>query len=93
MKISQILSENEKEFENFLVENDDLRFILPKMSVKLGDVAISDMKESINSFLLSSQINLIKGLIEGIEEMNVEEMFAEQVLQNVIDYLKEGIKV
>ena len=40
-----------KEFEQFWLTNEDLRFVLSKMSAKLGDVAVEHCKESIELFL------------------------------------------
>ena len=81
MKISQILKENEKEFEEKFPSH-------------------ISMNHGLKSFLLSSQTNLIKGLIEEVEGMkdtatgpDVEggalfEHGWDVALQKVINYLK-----
>lgn len=43
--------QKKKEFEGFIISDDDCRFVLPKMRSKLGDVAIDHMLEVIWQFI------------------------------------------
>ena len=102
MKISQILKENEKEFDEKFPElwgSNDGR-----------EGYDSFVKEDVKSFLLSSQTNLIKGLIEEVEKRmelhrhnsipsytaDLDEgcviCLKNDAFQKVIDSLKEEIK-
>jgi len=98
--LQTIIEENEKEFdEKFARKNIVTGKYEDKWLVR-ETVTSGELK----SFLLSSQTNLIKEVIENIGNMkNHNEMLEmagikytegfEEALQKVIDYLKEGIKV
>ena len=104
MEISQILSENEKEFIRKFA-NPTAKYL----GNNFADYPKANIKDAID-FLHSSQTNLIKELIEEIEnmkpqkpypnanngyrnELDNEEKIEEKALQKIIDYLKEGVKI
>ena len=98
-KISQILSENEKE----VIE-------LAKFVCECGLLGDCPRFKRIKCGFFFSQTNLINAVIENIEDMKPqkpypnanngyqdeldnEDKIEEKALQKVIDYLKEGIRV
>ena|SRR3990167_432374 len=99
MKISQILSENEKEFDEKFPE---LLYFDGGHRDANQDNYIT-ITEDVKFFLRSFHLNLIKGLIEEVEGMKKSEKVIDlrdcsaecknSALQNVINYLKEEIKI
>ena len=103
MKISQILSENEKEFEErFIGKRIPSGYYLIN-----GYECAEEIKDEFESFLLSSQTKLIEGLIEEVEGMKAftdypntsegnqmlhENRLYNSALQKVIDLLNNKIK-
>jgi len=98
MKISQIISENEKEFEEKYYNKNVPSGL--NQNFRHQKAMIDDIK----SFLLFSQTTLIKELIEEVKRIksryrciacngaNCKHTLGCQALQKVIDCLKEEIK-
>ena len=78
MKISQILSENEKKFdEKFIILNSGQLLLKNDFVISEEGYKTTFPKnpiQQLGSFLYSAQITLIKGVIEEIEGMKKEQL-------------------